>query len=52
MGYKTPDEDSIEEYLRYASNSRGVPDEFDDWAIDNRIKMSKSKKKEKDYEEE
>jgi hypothetical protein len=52
MGYKIPDDESIEEYLRYASHSRGVPEEFDDWAVDNGIKLSKSKKKDKDYEDE
>ena len=52
MGYKTPDDDSIEEYLRYASKLKGIPDEFDDWAVDNGIKFSKKKKQDKDYEEE
>lgn len=51
MGYKNPEDESIEEYLRYASNSRGVPEEFEDWAVDNGIKLSKNKKREKDYED-
>ena len=44
------DEESLEEYLRYASNSRGIPEEFENWAIDNNLKLpGKKKNKDKDY---
>jgi hypothetical protein len=43
------DEDSLDEYLRYAATSRGVPEEFENWAIDHNLKLPK-KKKPKDSE--
>jgi hypothetical protein len=52
MGYNPEDGDeSIEEYLRYAAHSKGVPDDFEDWAIDNGIRLPKKKKREENYEE-
>jgi hypothetical protein len=38
------DDDSLDEYLRYAASSRGVPDDFENWAIDNNLKLPKKKK--------
>lgn len=38
------DDDSIDEYLRYAAKSRGELDDFDSWAEDNRIHNKKKKK--------
>lgn len=39
------DRDNIEEYLRYAKDSQGVPDDYEDWALDNGIKLPPKKRK-------
>ena len=44
------DEDHFEKYAKYAKNSRGVPEEFDDWALDNNIKLPPKKKISKEEE--
>lgn len=51
MGYSPEDDESIEEYLRYAATSKGVPDDFEDWAVDNRVKLPKKKRREERYDE-
>lgn len=47
-----PEDESVDAYLRYAAKFKGIPDEFDDWAAENKIRLSKKKKQPKDYEEE
>lgn len=38
-------DDHFDEYVKYVQNSRGVPDEFDVWALDNGIKLPPKKQK-------
>lgn len=38
------DQDNIEEYLRYAK-SRSVPEDYEDWVLDNGIKLPPKKRK-------
>lgn len=44
MSRKDKDDDNIEEYLRYARDAQGVPDDYEDWALDNGIKLPPKKK--------
>lgn len=44
MSRKDKNEDSLENYLRYARDSHGVPDDYEDWALDNGIKLPPKKK--------
>lgn len=37
--------DKIDKYLRYAKDSQGVPDDYEDWALDNGIELPPKKKK-------
>jgi hypothetical protein len=41
---KRENDDHFEKYAKYAKNSRGVPEEFEDWALDNGIKLPLKKK--------
>lgn len=44
----SPDEDeSLDAYIKFVSQSRGVPDEFEDWVIDSGKKLGTKKKIEK-----
>ena len=43
-------EDHFDKYAKYAKNSRGVPEEFDDWVLDNNIKLPPKKKISKEEE--
>lgn len=48
------EEDPLEEYIKYASKLRGTPEDFEDWAIDNNIKLPSKKKQtkpEEDYDD-
>lgn len=46
------DEDEpIEEYIKYVSKLRGTPDDFEDWALDNNIKLPNKKRPNKYGEE-
>lgn len=38
------EEEPFEEYIKYASKLRGTPEDFEDWAIDNNIKLPNKKK--------
>lgn len=46
------DDEPIEEYIKYASKLRGTPEDFEDWAIDNGIKLPNKKKITRHEEEE
>lgn len=39
------DNERIEEYLRYARDSQGIPEDYEDWALDNNIKLPPKKRK-------
>ena len=41
------DDDSLDAYIKFASQSRGIPDEFEDWVIDSGKKLAAKKKIEK-----
>lgn len=45
------DDESLEEYIRYARNSKGDLDDFDSWAEDNRIHNKKKKKPSKQVQD-
>lgn len=52
MSKKNKDGKDIEEYLRYAKDSHGIPEEYEDWALDNGIELpSKKSKQRKDYDD-
>ena len=36
--------DKIDKYLRYAKDMHGVPDDYEDWAVDNNITLPSKKK--------
>jgi len=40
-------ENHLDEYIKYVTNSRGEPDDFDSWAEDNKIQMKKRKRLER-----
>jgi len=42
---KFEDDESLEKYVQYAKHSRGVPEEFDTWAVENNVKPVKKRKK-------
>jgi len=44
MSRKDKNEDNLENYLRYAKDAHGVPDDYEDWALDNGIKLPPKKK--------
>lgn len=40
------DEDhNIDEYIKYAKGSKGLPEDFEDWAVDNKINLPPKKKR-------
>ena len=41
---KREEEEPLDEYLEYARKLRGTPEDFEDWAIDNKIKLPGKKK--------
>lgn len=51
---KKNEDEPIEEYIKYVSKLRGTPDDFEDWAIDNNIKLPnkrRNNKTEDDYDD-
>lgn len=44
-------DDHFDEYVKYVQNSRGVPEEFDTWALENGIKLPSKKKKRQEIED-
>jgi hypothetical protein len=38
------EEEPLDEYIKYASKLRGTPEDFEDWALDNNIKLPSKKK--------
>ena len=40
---RTDKDDHFDEYVKYAKHSRGLPEEFDTWALDNGIKLPPKK---------
>jgi hypothetical protein len=39
------DEDEpLDKYIQYVSKLRGTPDDFEDWAVDNNVKLPAKKK--------
>lgn len=45
------EEEPLDEYIKYASKLRGTPEDFEDWAIDNNIKLSGKKKSTRNEDE-
>jgi hypothetical protein len=45
------EEDPLDEYMKYVSKLRGTPEDFEDWAIDNNVKLPGKKKTNKHEEE-
>ncbi len=44
-------DDHFDEYVKYAKTSRGVPDEFDVWAVENNIKLPPKKDRRQDEDD-
>jgi hypothetical protein len=38
------EEEPLDEYIKYASKLRGTPEDFEDWAVDNNVKLPSKKK--------
>jgi|LakMenEpi03Aug12_release.lakeMendotaPanAssembly.Ray.scaffolds.fasta_scaffold1329448_2 hypothetical protein len=38
------EEEPLDEYIKYASKLRGTPEDFEDWAVDNNIKLPTKRK--------
>lgn len=42
---KEKNDDHFDEYVKYVTTSRGTPEDFEDWAIDNNIKLPDKRKR-------
>lgn len=42
---KNEKEEPLDKYIQYVSKLRGKPEEFEDWALDNNIKLPSKKKR-------
>ena len=38
--HKFEDDESLDKYVQYAKYSRGIPEEFDNWVIENNLKTT------------